>query len=294
MLRKILVPLDGSEIGELALVYAKELASAIDLEVQVVCATEHRDEQTLSTCSLYLDKVAEQLRTQIHKVNPKSEVKTIIVEGEPARELVDYTQKEDINLIIMMSHGRSGIMPWTMGSIANKIIQNSQAPVLMVRAAQAVSRQRPARVFKKILLPLDGSSFGESALDLIITIARALKSEVILLFVVETVQYVHTIGGPDHFLYSEQQVEKMKRDAMQYLEKIRKQFGVRRVRLMLRTGEPAREIIKLSNEEKISIVAMSSHGKTGITRWMMGSTSNKILHAGKTPLLLVRPRQVQG
>jgi nucleotide-binding universal stress UspA family protein len=293
MLRKILVPLDGSEIGELALVYAKELASAIDLEVQMACATESRDKQAVWSCSLYLEKVAERLSTQIKRINPKSEVNTVTVDGEPAEALIDYTQKKGIDLVIMMSHGRSGIMPWAMGSTANKIIQKSKVPVLMIRAEQAVSRQRPVQVFKNILIPLDGSALGEAALDLTKTIAHAMKSKVILLFVVETVEYVHSIGGPDHFVYSEMQVEKMKKDATQYLGKVQEQFDGGNVQLMLRTGEPAREIIRLSDEEKVSIVAMSSHGKTGITRWMMGSTSSKILHAGKTPLLLVRPQQVQ-
>lgn len=294
MLKKILIPLDGSELGELALVYAKELAGAINLEVQMACATERQDEATHRMCGLYLDKVAERLQTQVKRANPKSNVKTVIVDGDPATALVEYTEKEGIDLLIMMSHGRSGIMPWAMGSTANKVIQRSQTPVLLVRASAQSSKRRPVQVFKKILLPLDGSPMGEAALPYVKAIMQALDCEVILLDVVEVVQHIHTIGGPDHFTYSEQQIEQMKTETTKYLEKVREQFVKGKTRIILRTGDPAQEIIKLSTEENVNMVAMSSHGKSGITAWVMGSVSNKVLQAGKTPLLLVRPKMTLG
>lgn len=294
MLKKILVPLDGSELGELALVYAKELAGAIDLEVQMACATEHQDKATRRMCGLYLEKVAERLRTQVKRVNSESEVRTVVIDGDPATALVEYSEKEDIDLLIMMSHGRSGIMPWAMGGTANKVIQRSQTPVLLVRASTALSQRRPVQVFKKIFVPLDGSQLGEAALPHVKAIAQALNCEVILLRVVEVIQRVHTIGGPDHFMYSEAQIERMKNEAVKYLEKTSQQFGKGKVHTILRTGDPAQEIIKLSAEENVNVVAMSSHGKSGMTRWVMGSVSSKVLHAGKTPLLLVRPEKTSG
>jgi nucleotide-binding universal stress UspA family protein len=296
MLKKILVPLDGSELGELALVYAKELAGAIDLEVQMACATEHQDKATIRMCSLYLDKVAERLHTQVKRANPKSEVKTVIIDGDPATALVEYPEKEGVDLIIMMSHGRSGIMPWAMGGTASKVIQRSETPVLLVRASKALNKRRPVQVFKKILLPLDGSSMGEAALPYVITIAKALDSEVILMRVVETVQHVHTVGGPDHFAYSEQIIELAKNESVAYLDNVRQHFdkGNVHIRTIVRTGDPAQEIIRLSAEENINVVAMSSHGKSGITRWVMGSVFSKVLQAGETPLLLVRPKKTSG
>lgn len=291
MLKKILVPLDGSELGEMALVYAKELAGAINLEVQMACATERQDEATHRMCGLYLDKVAERLKTQVKRANPKSDVRTVVIDGDPATGLVEYAEKEGIDLLIMMSHGRSGIMPWAMGSTADKVVQRAQTPVLLVRATVKSTKRRPVQVIKKILLPLDGSPVGEAALPYIVTIAQALDCEVILLGVVEVVQHIHTIGGPDHFVYSEQQIEQMKGETNSYLQKVSKRFVKGKVRIVLRTGDPAQEIIKISTEENVNMVAMSSHGKSGITRWVMGSVSNKILHSGKTPILLVRPEK---
>lgn len=291
MLKKILVPLDGSELGEMALVYAKELAIALNSEVQLACVTERRDNETLQVYGVYLGKVAERLRTQVKMINSESDVKTVVINGEPATALVEYAEKEGIDLIIMMSHGRLGIMRWAMGGTASKIIQRCRIPVLLVRASQVLPKRRPVQVFKKILAPLDGSSIGEAALSYVKTIVKALNCEVILLRVVEIVQRVHTVGGLDHFVYSEQQIERMEDEALKYLEKARQQFDKGNVKIILRTGDPAQEIIRLSTEENVNVVAMSSHGKSGIMRWVMGSVSSKILQAGEAPLLLVRPKK---
>jgi nucleotide-binding universal stress UspA family protein len=289
MLKIILVPLDGSELGELALVYAKELAGALNLQVQIAFVAEHRDKKTSQMFVNYLAKVAERLRTQVKRIKQESEINTVVLNGEPASALIEYSKKEGVDLLIMMSHGRSGLMPWVMGGTANKVVQRSQIPVLLVRASEALSRRRPVQVFKKILLPLDGSPMGEAALPYVKTIAQALDCEIILLRVVEAVQRIYTVGGIDHFAYTEQQIERMKNEAQQYLEKTNRQFEKVKVSNVLRIGDAAREIIKVSDEEKVNLIAMSSYGKSGITQWVMGSVSNKVLQAGKTPILLVRP-----
>lgn len=294
MLKKILVPLDGSELGELALEYAGELGTAFDSEVQLACATERQDDETKYMCSVYLEKIIERLSVKVKKQNPAALVKAVVIDGKPANALLTYAKKEKIGLIIMVSHGRSGIMPWVMGSTASKIIQRSPKPVLLVRASASRNKRRPLRLFNKILVPLDGSRAGEAALPYIKAIAQQMKSEVFLLRVIEVIQHIRTIGGLDHFTYTEDQIERMKNEGVKYLEKIQRQFSVDKVHTVLRTGDPAQEIIKLSQEKKVNLVAMSSHGKSGIRRWVVGSVSSKVLQADKMPLLLVRPKKIAG
>ena len=185
-------------------------------------------------------------------------------------------------------------MPWVMGSTASKVMERSPRPVLMVRASANRRKRRPVRLYNKILVLLDGSRAGEAALPYIKAIAEQMKSEVFLLRVVEVVQHIRTIGGLDHFVYSESQIERMKNEATKYLEKIQRQFSVDKVHSILRTGDPAQEIIKLSQEKKVNLVAMSSHGKSGIRRWVVGSVSSKVLQADKMPMLMVRPKKIAG
>lgn len=292
MLKTILVPLDGSKPGELALVYAKELAIGLGAEIRLVCAPERREEETRRACSFYLEEIRERLHGNTQKANPAVDVRIVLVEGEPASGIVDYAEKEQIGLIVLASHGHSGILRWPLGSIASKIIQHSPVPVLMVRASEDLLKKPPAgRVFKKILLPLDGSPLGEAALPLTIEIAQALGSEVVLFRAVDIQLHIHSIGGPDHFRYTEQQVEQMNKDAAAYLDGTRKKYPVIKIRTLLATGDAASEILKAAEAENVSLVAMSSHGHTGIDRWVLGSISNKILHAGKEPLLIVRTQK---
>jgi len=105
------------------------------------------------------------------------------------------------------------------------------------------------------------------------------------------VQRVRTIGGIDRFAYTDAQVKQLEEEAADYLQQVRQSFtdaGIK-VKTLLKTGDPAAEILKISEAENIDLVAISSHGKSGATEWVLGSTSRKILSAGKQSLLLVRP-----
>lgn len=288
MLEKILVPLDGSALSEQALIYAKELAVAFDSEVQLLSVVEKQDEEYRRMVQVYLNKIAEEMQSYFSQNNPKVTIKPIVSDGNPAIGIVEYARQKKVSLVIINSHGHSGIMPWSMGSTANKVIQTIHNPVLLIRASAGAKRPQ-VRSFKKILLPLDGSEIGEAALPYAREIAKKFKSEIILLSVVESNQHVRTIGGQDYIHYPEQQVESMKVELKEYLIKTSQKFSEFNLssRVIVREGDAAVEIIRFAREGKISLVAMSSHGRSGMRGWVFGSVSNKVLQAGKTPLMLV-------
>lgn len=297
MMDKILVPMDGSELGELALDYAAKLAISLNSEVHLVSACERLSEEDKDICDLYLHKAAEKFRSQLKEAGAILEVKTVAVAGEPSDTILDYAEKQGIGLIIIVSHGRSGIMPWATGGTANKIIHRAPMPVLLIRAAiPAASRE--TGLFTKILVPLDGSEMGEAVLPYVQAIASKLTCQVVLLRVVEPVQHLRSIA----LQLPEQNVAAMQAEAKSYLSRIQAEaesylIGARQrcgdildsVLMVLKTGDAAREILNVAEEEGVNLVAMSSHGKTGMTQWMLGSVSNKVLQAGKSPLLLVKP-----
>lgn len=293
MLDKILVPLDGSELSELALPYAEELAGALNSEVELVYVCEPGESEYRHMHQLYIEKIAGQVRNHI-KAYPAREaslaarVKAVILDGEPAAEIIDYTDKNDISLIVMVSHGRSGIMSWAMGGPAMKVIQGTSKPVLFHRAGYPQAGK--GKIFSRILIPLDGSEDGEAALPYIKEITKKLESEVILFQVVAPGQHVHTVGGLDYILFPEEQVEKMRAEAKQYLEKAGKELADTKatIRSEVKTGNAAQEIIKFADETNICLVAISTHGRSGARRWASGNVAHKILQAGHTPVLQVR------
>ena len=185
MITKIMVPLDGSPLGELSLDYAVKIAIALSAELNLVTVSENREKEHERLYSLYLDKIAEQLTEYLHKEQIYLQVTATVTHGKPADTLVKYALKNNVSMIIVVSHGRSGIMPWSAGSTATKVIHKSTLPVLLVRANEP---NIEGSTFEKILLPLDGSPLGESAIPMVKDLALALNSEVLILRVVELVQ----------------------------------------------------------------------------------------------------------
>jgi len=287
-LEKIVIPLDGAKLSEAALDQGGELALAFGSELHLLGVCGGPEEKYCGLMRGYLDKKAEDVRRDF--LGKDLSLKVVVLSGEAAGQVIDYARRERMDLLVIVSHGHSGIMPWTMGGTANKIIHEAPVPVLLLRAA-AAKKRRPGSIFAKLLLPLDGSAAGETALPYVLEIAAKLKSKVTLLSVVESGQHVHTIGGLDYIRFPEQQVQKMRQDLSAYLDGAVKKFRDRGIeaRAELTTGHAAEEIIKRAKAAGARLVAMSSHGKSGLRQWVLGSVSNKVLHAGKAHLLLTKP-----
>ena len=289
MLEKILIPLDGSKLSDASLCHGVELARAFASEMHLLGVCEGPDEKHHRLMQVYLEKNVEVMRRTAS--GKPLNVKTVVLCGEPADRIIEYATRERMSLLITVTHGHAGIMPWTMGSTANKIVHGALVPVLLLRAAEVKKRGPQKSIFSKMLLPLDGSEAGETALPLVLEIAARLKTEVTLLSVVESGQQVHTIGGLDFIRFPEQHVRKMKSDLSAYLDAAVQRFRDRGIeaRGELRSGHAAEEILKCAKAAAVRLVAMSSHGKSGLREWVFGSVSNKILHAGKNHLLLTKP-----
>ena len=290
MYERILVPLDGSKLAELALPCAEELAGVFNSEVVLIGICEPEESPYSHMCQIYIEKIAEVVGNRIKKVSSMVIVKPVALDGRPAEGIIDYTEKNDVSLIIMASHGRSGIMSWTLGSVANKVLQRTGTPILLIRAKASHLEAGAQGLFNRILVPLDGSDVGEVVLPHVRQLTEKLESEVVLLQVVAPGQHVHTIGGLDYVRFAEQQIESMKAEAKEYLQKVSKRLAGTKgmVRSEVRVGDTAHEIIKFADEANIRLVTISSHGRSGIRQWISGSVTHKILHAGNTPLLLVK------
>lgn len=150
---------------------------------------------------------------------------------------------------------------------------------------------------ERTLIPLDGSRMGEAALsyveELVSKLAPGKKVEVTLFQVVSSVTYrvgLAAAGGAIEVPYTEEELKQIKKKAMDYLDKagegLKKKGAT--VRCKVGVGKAAEEIIKAEDEIKADLVAMSTHGRSGLSRWAFGSVTDRVLRGGKVPLLLVR------
>jgi len=288
MWKRILVPLDGSNLAELALAYAEELAIAFNSEVVLLYVSEPRESQHRHMQQLYMDGVAKQVREYVKE---RAEVKTIVLPGEPAERIINYARRHKVGLIIMASHGRSGITAWATGSVASKVLQATRVPVLLIRVVKPPQRVAGKQLLDRILLPLDGSEAAEAAVPYVKELTSKLGSEVVLFGVVPAGQHVRTVGGLDYILYPEQELELVKAEAREYLDRLyhRLKGGKGVVRVELKVGDDiAGEIIRFAEKTGASLIAISAHGRSGIEKWVFGSIANKILQTSNIPVLLVR------
>lgn len=284
MWEKILVPLDGSDLAELALPYAQELALGFRSEVVLVHINEPAESEYQHMHQLYLEDIAGQMRKRIKRVTP------LVIPGKPAEGIIDYADKKGVSLIVMTSHGRSGITAWVVGSIANKVLHATRVPLLLIKAAQPQQKAPRKRRLNSVLLPLDGSAAGEAIIAYTGEILRHLEVKVILLGVVPAGQHIRTVGGLDYILYPEQHLALIKAEAKEYLDKVYQRLKGEKgeVKVELRVGDVASEIINSAKGNSASLIAISSHGHSGMTKWVFGSIAQKVVQASEIPVLMVR------
>jgi nucleotide-binding universal stress UspA family protein len=309
MYKRILVPLDASKLAEIALPYAAELARHLGSEVILIHVRTLADGPDKPEHRVYLSKMAATTEQDMKKSpdlprGEKVKVASAIIGApsrltHPAEEILDYAEKENISLIVMATHGTTGIRRWTLGSTANKIARASKCPVLLIRAADDVPKSVH---LEKILVPLDGSKPGEAVLPYIEDLASKLKTSISLLNVVEMLYHIYPYAGGVGYYgdegvvrapYTEEEMKPWKEVGEKYIKSVNDKLtaGGIKTSYEVRTGSAGEEIIKAEGEMHPDMVVMSTHGHSGFGRWEHGSIADKVLHAGNTPLLLVRPRQ---
>ena len=303
MYERICVSLDGSELAEVALPYAEELAARLGCEVTLVHVSERDDAEQKRMQETYLERVVELVKQGAERCPGKAEgcsirVKSALMVGNAAEEIVDCAEREDIGLIIMATHGRSGIKRWLLGGVADKVVRATDRPVVLIRAAAALRDvEEQGGLLKTILVTLDGSDEAELVVPYVEELASKLSSQVILLQVVVPAYFVYTIPGETvQMFYPPEEIELLQRRAGEYLEG--KSCPLRdkgiTVRTEVRVGGAAEEVIGLADEISADMVAMSTHGRSGVGRWALGSTADKVVRGGNSPVLLVRAREAGG
>lgn len=287
MYERILVPLDGSKLAEQVFPYVAELAGAFGSEVVLVGVCEPEESEDGQACRLYINNEAGQLRKSME--GSAANVRTVVLAGKAAEQILGYAEKNDINLIIISSHGRSGIAPWSLGSTASKVLHRVGVPVIIVRAKETPEGSVKGGLFSRILVPLDGSERSAAVLPYVTELAKNLECEVILLQVVEPGKHVHTIGGLEYIPFKDRDIDSVKKIAQKYLDGVSSKLAGTKatIRCEVRVGDGAREIIKFTAETDCRLIAMASHGRSGIEAWIYGSVTYKILQAGEQSVMFV-------
>ncbi len=291
----ILVPLDGSELSGKAVPYAVVIAKAtsqpivlftvwegIETELRTTPVSEAKsiDERGRAERERYLDGVAERIAAE------GIEVGKVVREGRPSEELLWYCDQHAPGLLAMATHGRSGIQRMWYGSVATKLMHMAPVPTLLV-GPKALEEAKELPAIRSILVPLGGAPLGEAALEAAATLAEAFKARLILARAarVPAQAFAFDLAAAQLPMMDEAVIKA----AEEYLLRIQERVAtVEGTETRVLRGFPAPAILEFVAREGIDLVVMSSHVRSGVFRWALGSVADRVIQ-GPAPVLLVRP-----
>jgi len=286
--QRIMVPLDGSELAERALAPAITIAQAMDASLVLFRAVPLMAELTGSD-QTDIEKAGGTETDYLRSV--LGQAASVGVEGctqlsiwQPAAEAIIACAKEsEADLIVMSSHGRSGRSRWVFGSVAEKVLRRAPCHVMVIRAqaeTDPFTRQR-------ILVPLDGSPLAEEALPPAVSLAAATDAELLLLRVIESGKAA--IARVDRkVLYGNIEIRGREK-AEPYLQNVRDSLAEHysSVKMAVVAGPVAETIVDYAEEPQAGLIVMSSHGRSGLSRWLYGSIAEKVLHGAGCATLVI-------
>jgi nucleotide-binding universal stress UspA family protein len=212
-----------------------------------------------------------------------------IGKGEAASVIIESAAAEKDTLVCMATHGRSGLNRWLLGSVAEKVLRGTSNPLLLIRASEEAPTEGEKK-FEGVIVPLDGSHLAEQVLAPVAELAKKLDLEVIL-FRAYTVPYGVYDVGASYAIDLERVSADIEAEVQQYLEEKRdalRKAGVERVSYASKEGLSADEILKYGGKNPNKLIAMCSHGRSGVRRWVLGSVAETVVRHGGDPVLIVR------
>lgn len=295
MFKKILVPVDGSERAEKALIPALALAHAADGEVIMLRVPEYGNELVTKAAGLSFMKEKEQAAKrrlcnsylrgvrQTH-VDFETPIRLEVIDGDPAAVILDTAVSEEIDLIVMTTHGRTGLGRWVYGSVTERVLRHAPCPVLALRDELTPTH---------IVVPLDGSELAELSIEPSLSMARIFESDVTLLQVqvpydeLDAGQKQVVIDGKHEWIFTKPEV--MHRLALEYLEKAKAKYNdpSLNIQIAVTANWAAEGVLHYIDKYDGNLVVMTTHGFTGLGRWDYGSVTSKVMRGTKTAMLII-------
>lgn len=295
MYEKIIVPLDGSELAEIALPYAEEMAARLGSEVTLlhVCQLDDDPYRRMRTC--YLDHMIETTEQGARscagiKARELTRPRAALVVGDPAEEIVRHACEENADLIVMATRGRSGVGRWASGSVADEVVRTTLKPTALIRGKSRGAKAMRKGLVKRILVPLDGSERSETVLPFAQELALGLGAQIFLFRVLSTCYQSMDSDGYVNIPISNKDMAWIKSRAVTYMDELAERLSREGTdsSVELRQGVPADCIIDFADEISADLVAMSTRGHSGIGRWVFGSVADRVLHGVDAPLFVVK------
>ena len=347
MFNRILVPLDGSTLAERAIPHAEQFARIFGSNIillQVLDPTSYHENPNpvdplswqirKAEADMYMNGIAARIREDLWESaldakgaqsrgrdEKKTRVEYSIREGKPAENIVDFAHTENIDLLIISTHGSGGLSRWNINSVTQKVINLIYLPVLIVRAYNQPETEDARIHYRRILLPIDSSRRAECALPIGIALARgemstglaseaitlsphdsalatsSLQTQLILAAVIKPPELPIPEPYPVEIVQLYEKLMHISRQAVSnYLNEMKERLSVKCEIRVVEHNSVSFAIQELANQEDIDLIVLCAHGYTGQSTWPYGSVARNYIEHGTKPVLVIQdlPRsQVQ-
>ena len=264
MENRILIPLDGSESAEEILRYATSITQKPDTRITLLSVLSAAGDKG----SPHAERIQSSLADDGWSVTQDSRM------GDPVEEIIKYAMLQPASMIMMSTHGRTGIERIREGSVTEQVLRQSPCPVFVLHSTRAEPPdQRSDNLFRRILVPLDGTEASAAILSCVERLARAHDSEVII--------FHDEMVGPE----DEDKRRAIKEAIQEYSVSMANQ-DIKVTIDMSTYKRPIREILSKIDEMDIDLVSMASHGESGIRRAMEESVTAEVIRHANCPLLV--------
>ena len=296
MFKRILIPLDSSKLAECVLPHLVAIAQICEPEVQLLRVLEPFGvtarmrmidpvdwEIRKAEAESYLSGIAERLK------NAGLRVSAHLYDGSPAEQIIEVAHSWNADLILMSSHGQSGLSPWNVSSVVQQVILRVHRSLMIIRAYQSVTADLTGLHYRKIFLPLDGSQRAEMPLTLAESLARAHSSEILAAHVVRQPELPRrTSASREDLLLANQLTQRNRAEALKYLEDLKSRIELTIQTKLEVSSSVSRTLHQIADENNVDLTILSAHGYSGDTRWPFGSVGLGFIVYGSTPLLILQ------
>ena len=311
MYSKVIVPLDGSELSDQALPYAQLIARSLDVPIELVQAYDilppgllgaRNNQGVISTLEegaraqalVAMESQRRRLEGEGHSVS------VVAQRGAAADVIVAVAGADPTALVVMSTHGRSGISRWVMGSVTDKVLHTTANPMLIVRA-NVLGPPSPETSLRTVVAPLDGSPLSELSIPHAISVAGALSAGITVLRITPTEDHYRRqlnltapemgaipdfeLSNPDELTAEDVQ------ETSDYLDDVRNRMRIDHahgVATEHRTNDNIAQAIIDRASEQPSLVVMTTHGRSGVGRMVLGSVTDRVIRHSNLPVLVIR------
>jgi nucleotide-binding universal stress UspA family protein len=302
MYRVIMVPTDGSGFDREAIRVALRIADRTAARVRLVrvlatgsffgVAAEgtplpldvSRSERDSALSELY--SLAAECRA-----NSKADICVDLHAGPVSDVLQGYARRNDVDLIVMSTHGRSGITRLSLGSVTDSLIRHTTIPVLVVKPPTSYLNPQVVNGFKRIIVPLDGSVLAEQILPRVLTLAKLEDAEITLLNVLIPQSYSQKEIVDPVMPWWDKDVATAQAYLFGIAGRLRRDGASVTSDIVIAENVP-NAIRDFASREKADLIAIATHGRGGLARMLRGSVADAIMHSGRMSMLVLKPDTV--